>query len=122
MAVLSLGNVWGCFAEDVKPGKWVGRDTAKWKNKTHGRFMFGLDRWAAEARHNDPWPVMAYNLQFRRDAVRVHQKCFAVPLEQSILAGEPAPDATMVALMRFRFENTSDRPALAELPVACGLQ
>ncbi len=118
VAVLSLGNVWGCFAENVKPGRWVGRDTAKWKNKKHGRFMFDLDRWAAETRHNDPWPVMAYNLQFRRDAVRVRQKCFAVPLEQSILAGEPAPDATLVALMRFRFENTSDRPALAELPVA----
>ena len=58
VAVRSLGNVWGCFAENVKPGRWVGRDTATWKNKKHGRFMFGLDRWAAETRHNDPWPVI----------------------------------------------------------------
>jgi hypothetical protein len=95
-----------------------GRDTPRWKNEGDARFMFGLDRWAPEGRHNAPWPVMAYNLQFRRDAIRVRQTCFAVPLTQSILAGEPAPDDTMVVLVRFRFENTGDRPATAELPVA----
>jgi hypothetical protein len=102
----------------------VGRDTPRWKNGDHARILFGLDRWAVEARHNDPWPVMAYNLQFRRDAVRVRQKAFAVPLTQSILAGEPAPDETIVALVRFTFENTavgpataSDEPAVAELRV-----
>ena len=96
----------------------AGRDTPKWKNEGNARFLLGLDRWAMEARHNDPWPVMAYNLQFRRDEVRVQQKCFAVPLAQSILAGEPAPDDTLVALVQFRFENTSDHPTIAELPVA----
>ena len=96
------------------------RDTPKWKNEGNARFMFGLDRMAVESRHNEPWPVMAYNLQFRRDDVRVQQKCFAVPLAQSILAGEPAPDDTMVALIRFRFENTGDSPAMAELLVAYG--
>ncbi|MBM4143822.1 MAG: hypothetical protein FJ225_09570 [Lentisphaerae bacterium] len=96
----------------------AGSDTPKWKNAGTARVFFGFDQWAAEARHNDPWPVMAYNLQFRRDAVRVRQKCFAVPLTQSILAGEPAPDATIVALVRFSFENTGDTPATAELPIA----
>ncbi len=95
-----------------------GRDTSRWKNAGDARLMFGLDRWAPEGRHNDPWPVMAYNLQFRRDDVRVSQTCFAVPLTQPILAGEPAPDDTIVALVRFRFENTGDRPAIAELPLA----
>jgi hypothetical protein len=95
-----------------------GRDTPQWRNEGSARFFFGLDRWAVEARHNDPWPVMAYNLQFRRDDVRVRQKCFAVPLAQSILAGEPAPDDPMVALVQFRFENTGDHPVTAELPVA----
>lgn len=98
--------------------KLPGGDTPKWKNEGNARFLFGLDRWAPEGRHNDPWPVMAYNLQFRRDDVRVRQKSFAVPLERSILAGEPAPDATIVALVRFNFENTGDRPATAELPLA----
>ena len=95
-----------------------GGDTPRWKNEERARVFFGLDGWASEGRHNDPWPVMAYNQQFRRDAVRVQQKCFAVPLERSILAGEPAPDATMAALVRFSFENVGDRPAMAELPLA----
>jgi hypothetical protein len=108
---------------DVVLNEWMlltppGRDTPKWKNDGNGRFFFGLERWAVEGRHNDPWPVMAYNLQFLRDDVRVQQKCFGVPLAQSILAGEPAPDDTLVALVRFSFENTGDRPATAELPVA----
>ncbi len=95
-----------------------GADTPKWKNKGSARYFFGLDRWAPEGRHNDPWPVMAYNLHFRRGDVRLQEKCFAVPLAQSILAGEPAPDATIVALVRFSFENTGDRPKTAELPLA----
>ena len=108
---------------DIELNGWLvtrtpGCDTAKWKNEEMARFLFGFDRWASEGRHNDPWPVMSHNLQFRRDAVRVQQKCFAVPLTQSILAGEPAPDETMVALVRFRFENTSDSSATAELPVS----
>jgi len=94
------------------------RDTPKWKNAGSARILFGLDRWTPEGRYNDPWPVMAYNLHFRRGDVRVQEKCFAVPLTQPILAGEPAPDDTIVALVRFRFENTGDRPALAELPLA----
>jgi hypothetical protein len=108
---------------DIALNDWMllrtpGHDTPRWKNEGNARFLFGLDQWPVEARHNDPWPIMAYNLQFRRDDVRVQQKSFAVPLAQSILAGEPAPDDTMIALVRFRFENTGDRPATAELPVA----
>lgn len=95
-----------------------GRDTLRWKNEGDARFLFGLDRWAPEGRHNDPWPVMGYTLQFRCDDVRVQQKCFAVPLARSILEGEPAPDDTIVALVRFSFENTGDRSVTAELPVA----
>ena len=95
-----------------------GRDSQRWRNEGDARLMFGLDRWAVEGRHNDPWPVMGYHQQFRRNGVRVHQTCFAVPLSQSILAGEPAPDETIVAMVRFRFENVGDRPVLAELPLA----
>ncbi|MBN1643104.1 MAG: hypothetical protein JXA09_17860 [Anaerolineae bacterium] len=95
-----------------------GRDTPRWKNTGSARLTFGLDRWAPEGRYNDPWPVMAYNLQCHRGDVRVRQTCFAVPLAQSILAGEPAPDATIVALVRFSFENVGDRPAHAGLPLA----
>jgi hypothetical protein len=108
---------------DVELTQWLiqqppAADTPRWKNDGNARMFFGFDRWAVEGRYNDPWPVMSNNLQFRRDAVRAVQKSFAVPLAHSILAGEPAPDATMVALIRFRFENLSDRPATAELPLA----
>lgn len=95
-----------------------GRDTPKWRNEGNARILFGLDRWATESRFNDPWPVMAYNLHFRRGDIRVRQKCLAVPLARSILAGEPAPDDTIAALVRFQFENTGDRPATVELPIA----
>jgi hypothetical protein len=108
---------------DVELTQWLiqqppAADTPRWKNDGNARIFFGFDRWAVEGRHNDPWPVMSNNLQFRRDAVRAVQKSFAVPLAHAMLAGEPAPDATMVALIRFRFENLSDRPATAELPLA----
>ncbi|MBN1935521.1 MAG: hypothetical protein JW934_12710 [Anaerolineae bacterium] len=98
--------------------KQAGRDTPRWKNQGDARWLFGFDRWAVEGRHNDPWPVMAYNLQFRRNDVRAQIKSFAVPLTQSILAGEPRPDDIIVALMRFSFQNVGDHPAPAELPVA----
>ncbi|HUU58392.1 MAG TPA: hypothetical protein VMZ50_02510, partial [Phycisphaerae bacterium] len=93
-------------------------DTPRWKNAGDARFFFGLERWSVNGRFNDPWPVMAYNLHLKRDAVLLEQKCFAVPLGPSILDGEPASDETMVALVRFRFENTGDAPAVAELPVS----
>jgi hypothetical protein len=95
-----------------------GRDTMRWKNTGNGRFFFGLERWTVEGRSNDPWPLMAYNLRCRKGQVRVHQQAFAVPLGQSILAGEPKPDETMAALLRFRFENAGDEPAVIELPLA----
>ncbi len=110
---------WG----DIVLNEWMlvrqpGADTHRWKNEGDARFFFGLEQWAPLGRHNDPWPVMAYNQQFRRDSISVQQKCFAVPLMQSILAGESAADDTIVALVRFRFENAGDKPARAQLPVA----
>ncbi len=95
-----------------------GHDTPRWKNDGNARIMFGLDRWIAQERHTDGWPVMAYRQQFCRDQVQVLQQCFAVPLRQSILAGEPAPDETIVAMVRLTFENIGDRPATARLPLA----
>jgi len=110
---------WG----DIVLNEWMlqrqpGADTPRWKNQGDARIFFGLEGWAPLGRHNDPWPVMAYNQHFRRGGISVQQKCFAVPLMQSILAGEPAADDTIVGLVRFRFENTGDEPAKAQLPVA----
>lgn len=92
-------------------------DTARWKNKANGRFHFGLDRWVVDARFNDPWPIVSYNIHRKCDHLLLQQKCFAVPLLRSILDGEPAADDTMVALMRFRFENSGPEPVTAELPL-----
>ena len=94
-----------------------GADTLRWKNDGNARFLFGLEAWAAESRANDPWPAVAYNIRLRRDDLRLEQRCFAVPLATSILAGEPAPDATMVVLVRFRFQNSGPAPQRAALAV-----
>ena len=93
------------------------RDTPRWKNDKDARFCFGLGRWSVDGRFNDPWPVMAYNIHRKQGSVLLRQKCFAVPLGASILAGEPAADATIVALVRFRFENAGAEPVRVELPL-----
>ena len=95
-----------------------GRDSPRWKNENTARFMFGLGRWSVDGRFNDPWPVMAYNIRMKRGDLLLHQKAFAVPLQSSILAGEPRPDDTIVALVRFRFENTGDEAVPAAIKVA----
>ncbi len=95
----------------------AGRDTARCKTDGDGRFFFGLERWIPIARYNDPYPALAYNIQMKRDELLLEQQCFAVPLASSILAGEPAPDDAMVALVRFRVRNTGDAPATVRLPV-----
>lgn len=94
-----------------------GKDTGRYRNEGNVRWMFGLERWELEARFHDPWPVLCNNIHVRKGNLRVEQKSFAVPLERSILQGETAADDTMVALVRFRFENTGDVATLAELPV-----
>jgi len=94
-----------------------GPDTPRFRNEGDARFFFGLERRQIIARFNDPYPVLAYNLHARSGALRVEQQALAVPLLSSILASEPAPDAPMAALLRFRFFNDGDAPATAELPV-----
>jgi len=94
-----------------------GPDTPRFRNDGDARFFFGLERRQIVTRFNDPYPVLAYNLHARSDMLRVEQQAFAVPLTTFILAGEPAPDAPMAALLRFRFRNDGDAPAIAELPV-----
>ncbi len=112
---------------DLEMNAWLvtrqpARDTTRWKNRDNGRFFFGLENWSVEGRFNDPWPVVSYNLHVKSGALRLQQKSFAVPLQRPILAGEPASDDTIVALVRFRFENAGDCPVLAELPVGYSSQ
>ena len=94
-----------------------GKDTPRFLNKGNARFFFGLEHWADLARFCDPAPVLAYNLHFRRDALLLEQQSFAVPLMDSILKGPQASDDTMVALLRFRFHNTGDELAVADLAI-----
>ena len=106
---------------DLVLHKWLverqpGKDTARWKNAADGRFFFGLGRWSADGRFNDPWPTMAYNIHLKWGDILLQQKCFAAPLIGSILDGaEPAPDDTIVSLMRFRFENRGTKTDFARL-------
>ena len=94
-----------------------GKDTLRYKGDGDGRFFFGLERWPVRGRFTDPAPILAYNIHMQRDDILVEQKSFAVPLLRSILDGELAGDDPVVALVRFRFQNTGDRPAVAELPI-----
>jgi len=94
-----------------------GPDTPRFRNDGDARLFFGLERRHIYARFNDPYPALAYNLHARIGALRVEQQACAVPLMTSILAGEPAPDAPMAALLRFRFTNDGDEPVRATLPV-----
>jgi hypothetical protein len=94
-------------------------DTARFRNEGDGRFFFGLERWVSVSRCADPAPVPAYNVHVRRGGVHLEQRCFAVPL---LPGAAPAPDATVVAMVRFRFRNTGSRPEEARLHLAYSSQ
>ncbi len=94
-----------------------GKDTARYKCRGNGRFLFRLERWCTVCRFNDPAPSLVYNIHCRKDALRLEQKSLSVPLLISILDGELEGDDPCVALIRFRFRNAGDQPAEAELPI-----
>jgi len=95
-----------------------GRDTERFLCDGNARFFFGLERKAIIARHTDTPPVLAYNIRARDGDIAIEQKSFAVPLERSISDQTLASDETVVAMVRFRWENLGDAPAVAELPLA----
>ncbi|MEK7449703.1 MAG: hypothetical protein AAB019_09505, partial [Planctomycetota bacterium] len=107
---------------DIILDKWnvaivKGKDTARFKNAGSGRFFFGLERWCLNGRFPDPAPVLVYNIHLRNDNILLEQKSLVVPLNQSILDGETAPDDTLVCLMRFRFHNAGNRSTVVKLPI-----
>jgi len=94
-----------------------GKDTARFKNKGDARFMFGLETWYAISRQPDPAPVLACTLGVRSGALTMEQRSLAVPLLRSILEDASGGDATIIALLRFRFRNTGTTPVTATLPI-----
>jgi hypothetical protein len=95
-----------------------GKDTPRFLCDGNARFFFGLERKAIIARYTDPPPVLAYNIRARDGDIDIEQKSFAAPLERPIHDESLASDDTVVAMVRFRFVNQGDAPAVAELPVA----
>ena len=95
-----------------------GRDTARYLCDGDARFFFGLERRFITARFTDHSPVLAYNIHARDGDIAIEQKSFAVPLEKAIDDPTLASDDTVVAMVRFRFQNLSDRSAVAQVPVA----
>lgn len=103
---------------NAQNARWMkGKDTPNYKSKGNAEFFFGIDRWAITARYNDPSPVLVYNIEAKKGALCLEQKSLAVPLMQSILAGEPMGDDTIVALVRFRVRNAGDSAETVEIPV-----
>lgn len=95
-----------------------GKDTARFLCDGDARFFFGLERKTILARFPDPAPVLAYNILARDGNIAIEQTSFAVPLERPISDPNLASDDTVVAIVRFRFKNLGDAPAVAELPVS----
>ncbi|GIV17429.1 MAG: hypothetical protein KatS3mg022_2864 [Armatimonadota bacterium] len=95
-----------------------GQDTARFLCDGNARFFFGLEHKTILARYTDAPPVLAYYIRARDGDIVIEQESFAVPLERSILDEPLASDDTVVALVRFRFENLGDAPAIAELPLS----
>ncbi|MDW8320145.1 MAG: hypothetical protein RMM08_02170 [Armatimonadota bacterium] len=94
------------------------KDTGRFLCEGNGRFFFGLERKSIIARYTETPPVLAYNIQARDGDVGIEQKSFAVPLDRPISDESLASDDTVVAMVRFRFENRGDAPEVAELPLS----
>lgn len=108
---------------DLVLAKWnvtsiPGRDTERFLCDGDARFFFGLERRYITAREPDTPPVMAYRLRALDGDIEIEQHSFAVPLHRSLWDETLPSDETVVAMVRFRFRNTGDAPALAELPFA----
>lgn len=93
-------------------------DTPRFKCAGDARFFFGLERQSILARYRDVSAAPAYTIAARAGEVIVEQRSVAVPLKGSILQTPLPSDATVVALLRFQFENRGDTAAMAELPVS----
>lgn len=103
---------------NIDPKRFNGKDAGRNKTKGDSRFFFGLGSWCPAGRFPDASPVIAYNIHCRRGDVMLEQKTFAVPLLKSALDGDLVGDESTVCLARFRFTNTGDQSAPAELPIA----
>jgi len=99
-----------------------GKDTDRFANEGDGRFFFGLEGWQLLAHWPDPAPAIANNMRCRRGPIEVEQQSFAVPLERSILKGEPAGDENIVCMMRLRFRNVGEAAAAVEFPISYSRQ
>ena len=95
-----------------------GRDRPRFRNRSSGRFFFGLENWITEGWFHDPFPMLAQNLVKRNGPIRLDFKAFAVPLMHDLQEGDPEPDAVLVAMLRFRFHNDGSSSCRAELPVS----
>ena len=94
-------------------------DTDRFAADEDIRWRFGLDQWLTVGRHADASGIPAANLHVRRGDLHLKQRAIAVPLLGPIVDDHAPPDRTIVALLRFRFENRGDKPLDAELPVSC---
>lgn len=86
-------------------------------NRGSARFFFGLERWIACGRSDDPSTAPIYTMRFRRGPLVVEQEVLCVPLLRSILDGPLAWEEPTAALVRFRFANTGDAAERAVISI-----
>ncbi len=116
----ALGMVLGCrhcremFIQrengDLQIPNWPicllpGVEKDRFKNDGDGRLCLGLDEWISTGRHHDAFPLLAYNLNWRRNNITLSQKAFAVPIMEKLGSGTLRSDALLATLIRLRFKN-----------------
>jgi hypothetical protein len=78
--------------------------------------QFGLPEQPIE-RHIEEESIPICVTAWERDGVNIEQTAFATTLDGAKPDVAPPPDACTVAMFRFDFTNTTDKPQLANLPI-----
>ena len=95
-----------------------GKHKADFLSKRDCSVLLGLDGWLLRGRYCDPFPVLAYNLNFYRNGIELHQRVFATPLAGRAEKTSHQPDDKQVAMMKLSFRNAGSSRSEARLQLS----
>ncbi|MBX7254940.1 MAG: hypothetical protein K1Y02_01170 [Candidatus Hydrogenedentes bacterium] len=95
-----------------------GKDTERYKAHGNGHFYFGLEKWEITSRAPSADFAPVFSIEARKGELKIHQESLAVPLLVPADSEKWAGDDPIVAMVKFRLENTGTASITAELPVA----